>query len=179
MSVVRHISRIGKKIPQNSDFLQGRRKPSKINGYGISRAFTNCVVSTAVPQAYGHSSKISCGESQMRFLYLADGKIGPNMRNFIQLFFQWTGDTTQSDAECLASMLGLNELSPAELDISGDALVALDTHYPRFNAFFHLRTTRLHSPHPRGRSRDESPGTVRHDSKPPSLLARHNRTSRE
>jgi hypothetical protein len=69
------------------------------------------------------------------FRYLADGQIGPTMRNFAQLSFQWIGNATQADAECLATKIGFKDLTPANLVISNDPLFRARHPYPRFNCF--------------------------------------------
>jgi hypothetical protein len=99
------------------------------------RSYRDGIVETGTPSGLLPLEEISCGQSKMRFLYLADGQIGPTMRNFVQLSFQWIGNTTQADAECLATKIGFKDLTPADLAISSDPLFALDTHYPRFNRF--------------------------------------------
>jgi hypothetical protein len=107
----------------------------QINGYGILRSYRDGIVEMGTPSGLLPLEEISCGQSKMRFLYLADGQIGPTMRNFLQLSFQWIGNTTQADAECLATKIGFKDLTPADLAMSSNPLFALDTHYPRFNRF--------------------------------------------
>jgi len=107
----------------------------QVGAYGIARSYNAGKIDTQKIEGLLPLDEISCGESKMRFVYLAGGQIGPDSVNFIQLYFQWTGNTTQLDAECLANKLNLTELSPVDLSLESNPLFYLDTRYPRFNRF--------------------------------------------
>lgn len=123
------------------DFLKQRSLASPmaeavmINGYGLSRAYSNGATVTGIPVGLASLNEISCGQSKPLFLSLISGHIGPAMRNIFTLYFQWTGKTRQVDAECLANSIQLPELAPIELRISSDPFFADDEKYPRFNRF--------------------------------------------
>ena len=106
-----------------------------INGFGLSRAYLRRTVTEGVPSGLLPLRDIELGASKLSLLYVVSGQTGPNSRGFIHLYFRSTGTVTQLDADSLANKIGLTELSPAELSISGDSLFVEDTRYPRFNRF--------------------------------------------
>lgn len=107
----------------------------QIGKWGVAREFRDGITHSENVKGLEPLEEMYCGQSKMRFLYVAEGIIGYERAPFTAIFFQWRNEVSLGDVECLAAKLELERLGPATLAVSSDPFFLLDSWYPFFNRF--------------------------------------------